>query len=910
MQQEITGRPGPEEESEQALAAASLKDLSMPDGLKANMALFLRLVRKVLGEYDTGLRKSFDVLLADMLAANDESASPEEVREAFARAARLIDSMTLRECQLVTRAFTTYFHLANIAEEDYRVSSLRTRERQVDVSSEDDPINTITVAYRRLIEETDKGEADEKLRRLEFRPVFTAHPTEARRKAVTGKIRRIAALLARRPQLGGPELLENERRMLQEIDALFRTSLIAIKKPTPVEEADTIIDIFDNTLFEMIPKVYRRFDDWELGEKAGCVPPVCPAFFHPGSWIGSDRDGNPNVTAKVSLRVAEKFRGHMLRTLADATRTVGRNLTEETMTTSPSRDLLNLWSHQVEMSEVLTARAEALSTSEPHRAVMLVIANRLEATITRTADLMYDSCGEYLDDLRCVQDSLASCGAVREAYGPLQTLIWQAETFGFNMVEMEFRQHSLVHSRALADIREHGRWGERGELAPMTREVLDTFRAIANIQRRNGVNAARRYIISFTKSAQNVADVYELARLAFAHEQDVPTLDVIPLFEQVEDLEGAVETLDKMIQLPDVRRRLDETSRRLEVMLGYSDSSKDAGPTSATLVLHDAQRRIAEWAERNDIDLILMHGRGGAVGRGGGPAHHAVLAQPKGSVNCRFKLTEQGEVIFARYGDPTLARRHVEEVAAATLLNSAPSIEWVNTETTQRYADMAAELERESRERYCDLLNTEGFAEWFSTVTPLTEIGLLPIGSRPAKRGLGAKSLDDLRTIPWIFSWSQARINLAAWYGLGTACERLDDLELLRKAYAEWPLFTTFVDNIEMSIAKTDDEIAQMYLGLGDREDLSEKVMEEMRLTRQWVLAIIGEKWPLEHRKVLGPVVHARLPFVNALSLLQVSALKKVRLDNDKLTPEERERLIFLILCTVSGVAAGLQNTG
>ena len=252
----------------------------------------------------------------------------------------------------------------------------------------------------------------------------------------------------------------------------------------------------------------------------------------------------------------------------------------------------------------------------------------------------------------------------------------------------------------------------------------------------------------------------------------------------------------------------------------------------------------------------------------------------------------------------------MEEVAAATLLNSAPSIEWVNTETTQRYADMAAELERESREHYCDLLNTEGFAEWFSTVTPLTEIGLLPIGSRPAKRGLGAKSLDDLRTIPWIFSWSQARINLAAWYGLGTACERLDDLELLRKAYAEWPLFTTFVDNIEMSIAKTDDEIAQMYLGLGDREDLSEKVMEEMRLTRKWVLAIIGEKWPLEHRKVLGPVVHARLPFVNALSLLQVSALKKVRLDNDKLTPEERERLIFLILCTVSGVAAGLQNTG
>ena len=275
-------------------------------------------------------------------------------------------------------------------------------------------------------------------------------------------------------------------------------------------------------------------------------------------------------------------------------------------------------------------------------------------------------------------------------------------------------------------------------------------------------------------------------------------------------------------------------------------------------MLHAAQAAIAQWAERNDIDLVLMHGRGGAVGRGGGPANRAVLSQPKGSVNCRFKLTEQGEVIFARYGDPTLARRHVESVAGATLLQSSPSIEYVNTETTAKYADLAAKLDSASRRRYRELLETEGFAEWFSTVTPLTEIGLMPIGSRPAKRGLGAKSLDDLRTIPWILSWSQARINLAAWYGLGTACEELDDLDLLRQAYAEWPLFTTFIDNIEMSLSKTDERIGRMYLALGSRDDLSEKVLEEMRLTRKWVLAIVGDEWPLEHRRVLGPVIRAR----------------------------------------------------
>ena len=221
---------------------------------------------------------------------------------------------------------------------------------------------------------------------------------------------------------------------------------------------------------------------------------------------------------------------------------------------------------------------------------------------------------------------------------------------------------------------------------------------------------------------------------------------------------------------------------------------------------------------------------------------------------------------------------------------------------------MAEKLSSSSHAHYLDLLGTDGFAEWFSTVTPLTEIGLMPIGSRPAKRGLGAKSLDDLRTIPWIFSWSQARINLAAWYGLGTACKELDDLDLLRHAYAEWPLFTTFIDNIEMSLSKTDDRIARMYLDLGGREDLTKKVMEEMDLTRKWVLQIIGDEWPLQHRRVLGPVIRMRLPFVNALSVTQARALRELR--GQKLSPEQREKYTYLILCTVSGVAAGLQNTG
>lgn len=899
-----TGTKGPEE-----------RDL--PASLKEEMDLCLQILREVLGEFDENLLAKFDEVREHALKASDERFSgiltdtnPDQ--DDLQKVVDIVDKVDVHDAQLLARAFTTYFHLANLCEENYRVSVLHQREAAVNENQAVDPVNEMTCAYHQLINEMGPARAKELLDQLEFHPVFTAHPTEARRKAVEGKIRRISQLLEAHKLLGGSDKKENSRRLFNEIDALFRTSPIALKKPTPVEEADTILDIFDNTLFYTIPQVYRRFDDWVLGDKAGLVPPVCPAFFHPGSWIGSDRDGNPNVTAKVSRQVARKFSDHVLGALEIETRRVGKNLTMEAETTPPSAELKSLWNHQKEMSERLTDKAALISTKELHRAVMLVMADRLKATIDRDADLMYHSCEDYIADLKTVQRSLAEANAKRSAYGPLQDLIWQAETFGFHMVEMEFRQHSVVHSRALEDIREHGLHGERGELQPMTHEVLDTFRALGSIQKRNGIKAARRYIISFTKSAQNIKDVYELNRLAFAHPEDVPTIDVIPLFEQLEDLQNSVDVLEDMIKIPEVQARLKATGGKMEVMLGYSDSSKDAGPTSATLALHSAQERIAKWAESHDIDLTLFHGRGGAVGRGGGPANRAVLAQPVGSVKCRFKLTEQGEVIFARYGNPVLAIRHVESVAAATLLQSAPSVEKRNTDMTKKYADMASKLDEAAHNRFLDLLNTDGFAPWFSTVTPLTEIGLLPIGSRPAKRGLGAKSLDDLRTIPWIFSWAQARINLAAWYGLGTACEQFGDLNTLRQAYEEWPLFSTFIDNIEMSLAKTDERIAKMYLALGDREDLNKKVLDEMELTRKWVLKIVGDEWPLQHRHVLGQAIRIRSPYVDALSVTQVLALGSLRkrVDKEELTHGQKENYTYLILCTVSGVAAGLQNTG
>ena len=566
-----TGRKAPEEHD-------------LPENLKYDMDLSLKILRDVLNEYDPKLLATFDTVRKYAVEASDEhfGGNTNTDEDGLAEAVKVIDEMNLHDAQLLARAFATYFHLANLSEENYRVSVLRERESEVDDSNAVDPVNELTVAYHKLINEMGPAKAKELLDRLEFHPVFTAHPTEARRKAVEGKIRRISELLEVHNQLGGSDKKENSRRLYNEIDALFRTSPIALKKPTPVEEADTILDIFDSTLFHTIPQVYRRFDDWLLGDKAGLTEPVCPAFFHPGSWIGSDRDGNPNVTAKVSRQVARKFSDHVVAALEQETRTVGRNLTMEAGTTPASTELKNLWNHQKEMSERLTDKAALISTKELHRAVMLVMADRLHYTIERDADLMYHSCDDFIADLKVVQRSLAAAGAKRSAYGPLQDLIWQAETFGFHMVEMEFRQHSVVHSRALEDIREHGLHGERGELQPMTHEVLDTFRALGAIQKRNGQKAARRYIISFTKSAQNIKDVYELNRLAFAHPEDVPTIDVIPLFEQLEDLQNSVNVLEEMIKIPEVQARLKATggshARLLRFLEGRRPDLRHAGP--------------------------------------------------------------------------------------------------------------------------------------------------------------------------------------------------------------------------------------------------------------------------------------------------------------------------------------------
>lgn len=870
----------------------------IPDTMRADVRLLGGLLGRVLRESGSpGLFEDVERLRAATIQAYTD-ATP----EAFARAEAIADSFSIDRAEEVARAFTCYFHLVNLAEEHQRVRVLRQRDGRPD---REDATDSVAAAFVRLAAEIGDDSALERLQALRFHPVFTAHPTEARRRAISTGIRRLAELLEERDATlrNGADEGRTERQMLEEIDTLWRTGPLRAEKPSPTDEVRAVMAVFDDTLFTSIPEVYRRVDDALQGPAAGSRSPVVRPFVRIGSWVGGDRDGNPFVTASVTRKAAKIASEHVLLGLERAALRIGRTLTLDVDTTPPSDAVTSLW-HRLRSADEDAARDIAKrSPGELHRSVVLLAARKIAATRTRDADLAYATPDELLADLRVVQDSLVSASAPRQAYGQLQQLIWQVETFGFHLAELEVRQHSAVHRKVLDEL---DAGGERSELAE---EVLEVFRVVKFLQDRYGPRAAGRYIVSFTQSAEDLANVHRLARYAVGEGATPPVLDVIPLFETFADLQAAPGILREIVRHPAFAARLGETGNRLEVMLGYSDSSKDVGPVAATLALYEAQAAIADWAKESGIELTLFHGRGGALGRGGGPANSAILAQPPHSVDGRFKLTEQGEVIFARYGEPAIAKRHIDQVAAAMLLASSPSVERTNRHAAERFHAIGATMDAASRDRFAALVNAPGFAPWFAQVTPMEEIGLLALGSRPARRGLSVESLADLRAIPWVFAWSQARINLAGWFGLGTALEAVGDEGQLRRAYEQWPLFRTLIDNVAMSLAKTDDRIAMRYLDLGDREELATLVREEMALTRAWVVRITDGDELLANKPVLQRAVKLRSPYVDALSLLQLRALRTLRDDaaNGRDLDPDQQRLLLL---SVNGVSAGLQNTG
>jgi phosphoenolpyruvate carboxylase len=895
-----------------------------PPELRANVRLLGELLGRILVEY--GGQELLDDVERLRQAVITARYSPAAEAEQTVR--DVVEEFDLDRAELVARAFTVYFHLANLSEEHQRVRKLR----EYDAAAAQP--GSLAHAVQTIEREEGPAKLADDLAGLVIHPVLTAHPTEARRRAVVQSLARISEQLDRYDEPGAGTLQRDDayRRLAEEISILWRTAQLRQSRPGPLDEVRSTMAVFDETLFRVVPKLYRAVEAAVTTDRVamGRDAPALRAFLRFGSWVGGDRDGNPHVTAAVTIEAMSIQADHVLRALENAATRIGRSFTLDDETTPPNAALLASMRMDAEAFPHVYGALERTADGEPHRQKMLLIVARIIATRTGDAGHAYATPDDLLADLRLVQTSLADGGARRVAYGELQQLIWQVETFGFHLAELEIRQHSAVHRAALAEIlgQDHpavsaadtaGRAAavdavaRGGAVVPesvseQTREVLDTFRAIATLRRRFGARACGRYIVSFTQSAADLATVHALARIA------VPeglAIEAVPLFETGEDLRNAVPVLDAALALPSLRAQVDAGDGRLEVMIGYSDSAKDVGPVSASLALYDTQARLAAWAAANGITLTLFHGRGGALGRGGGPANRAVLSQAPGSVAGRFKVTEQGEVIAARYGNLPIAQRHLEQVTSAVLLASTPGVMRRASAAAERFARLAADLGQAALVAYRSLVDTDGFAAYFERVSPIEELSALQIGSRPARR-TSSKRIEDLRAIPWVFAWAQTRCNLPGWFGLGSGlravAEAPDGLQQLRAAYREWPLFAAMLDNAEMSLAKTDRVIAAEYLALGDRPDLASRILDELDLTTRLVLAVTQHDRLLQDKRVLSWAVELRNPYVDALSHLQLRALRALR--RNELAAEDRARFERLVLLTVNGVAAGLQNTG
>jgi phosphoenolpyruvate carboxylase len=829
----------------------------------------------------------------------------------------LVAALPLDRAERVARAFTVYFQLVNVAEERHRVRELRKLGR--DPEPVHDSVEAAVSEVR-----TRAGDSVALIQHLEIRPVLTSHPTEARRRSVVDALWRVSSLAERlEGSLSRADVEDLERRLCEEITVLWTTDPLRPKRPEPLDEVRATMALFDQTIFRVAPLVYREIDRVLGPDDAGARPPVCPAFIRWGNWAGGDRDGNPHVTADITRRTMQIQSEHVLLGLEAAARRISGTLTIAASRAPASRELQEqLVRGDAELPERVADIGRRFPDA-PHRRALLLSAHRLAATRSGGPG-GYGASGALLGDLRRIQDSLREAGVPRLAFGELQHLVWQAETFGFHLAELEVRQHADLHESALRELAP-GAVGDatacdristdgpppeptrKGPPSASTEEVLAVLRCVAEIQHRFGPDACRRYVVSGARGVGDLVAVHALAR--FAVLDGALDLDVVPLFETRRDLEAATEVLDDALALPGVAARLERRGRRVEVMLGYSDSAKEIGVLAAGLALYRAQAALAAWARRNHVVLTLFHGRGGAIGRGGGPANRAILAQAPGSVEGRLKLTEQGEVAFVRYGDLEIARRHLEQLVNATLVASVPGEG--GDPGWERFGETAERMASASERVYRELVEGDGFAEFFARATPLDLIGELDIGSRPARR-TAAPDVATLRAIPWVFAWTQTRCNLSGWYGLGSGLETIatepGGLRRLHSMVRGWPFFASLMENAELSLATADRTIAHRYLALGGRPDLVEAIEEEHRRTEELVLAVTRHSRPLEGRPLLRHVIDLRNPYVDALSFLQLRALGELRYEPEDRAAAEQARRLALI--TLKGVAAGLQNTG
>ncbi|HSL10523.1 MAG TPA: phosphoenolpyruvate carboxylase [Actinomycetota bacterium] len=867
----------------------------LPDAFRRDVRFLTTILGEVIAEDDPSLFRDVETLRRASIALR-ERPSPARRR----RVESLVGAIDARRGEALARAFTAYFQLVNVAEERNRVRELRSRSH---LGPLPDSLGSAVAEIRRR-----HGDPVEHLEQLELTEVLTAHPTEAKRRSVAECLWRIGELLERHddPSLGRHDRDVVRLRLIEEITGLWGTDPIREHRPEPLDEVRATVTLFDQTIFRLVPQLVRETEHALRGDDAGTAPALVEPFVRWATWVGGDRDGNPAVTAEVTRETLDIQRDHVLRGYEAAARRIARGLSVSEGDVPPSRALRAALARDGRAMPEPAAELERKLPDAPHRRRLVLVAARILATrLGRPGG--YVEVDDLVADIEQVQTSLARGGAPRLAYGEVEGLRAQVRTFGFHLASVEVRQHAEIlraavdelipsaagDARALDRIATGRATKVRRPRSDATRELVATFRMMRDAQRRLGRDACRRFIVSFTRDPVDLTAVTALARVACG--DDPPDLHVVPLLESSDELAHATDVLDGWLALPGARRALRARGQRLEVMIGYSDSAKEIGPLAANLALYAAQRSLSSWARERGIVLTIFHGRGGALGRGGGPTNRAILGQPPGSIDGRFKVTEQGEVAFARYGHLEVARRHVEQLANAVVLASARHDAG---DAADRFSGEIATMASASEDAWRRLLADARFTELFRRATPMRQIASMRIASRPVSRW-GADDLEQLRAIPWVFAWGQSRVNLTGWFGVGTGLEAVGDVDVLRRIHAGWPFFRVLLENVELSLAKADRAIADRYLARAPQPELAAAILDEFDRTERLVLEVTGRDRVLAGRPALREAVDLRNPYVDALSFLQLRFL------DERGVAAER-----IVQATIAGVAAGLQNTG
>ncbi|MFN3285197.1 MAG: phosphoenolpyruvate carboxylase [bacterium] len=850
----------------------------------------------------------------------------------------LVWGLDLADAECVVRAFSLYFHLINLAEEHHRLRTLW--EREVRGHPAPRPESVAAAISHLRSEGVPAARLASLLERLELRPVFTAHPTEARRASVLLHLRAVADLLA---ALNDPQTTPEARRrttqaLLAEITALWQTEELRARRPTPLDEVAGGLYYLEHSAWQVAPVLFRDLQEAVEHYAPEARPAVRP-FLRFGSWMGGDRDGNPHVTVEVTEQTLQLQRQRVLRLYLKEVTALGRELSVSTRRRHVGEELASSLRRDLAELPELEADPEFPPVTEPYRTKLRVVEERLRRTLDGRPG-GYASPGSFVEDLEQVRRSLEAHRGERIARGRLQDLLVRVHTFGFHFAALDLRQDSRVHGRAVAYLlRQAGivddylSLPEPERVALLTRlldtgpvevsaqdpevaEVVTLFRAIPRWQERFGPEACQTYIVSLTESASDVLEVLWLAAQVGLYRREgaavVSRLHVVPLFERIDELRRCGDVLDQLLRLPPYRAHIRAWGDLQEVMLGYSDSNKDGGYLAANWALHRAQKVLPEVAHRHGCAVWLFHGRGGAIGRGGGPTERAILAQPREAADGRLKLTEQGEVLAARYSNPRIARRHLEQLTSALLRACLAPAPEPDGRTLERWEAILDDLAERSRRAYRALVEDPDFPRYFAQATPIAEISRMNMASRPVARGRQG-GVEELRAIPWVFSWTQTRANLPGWYGLGSALDgfaRQDPHAMteLRAMYAGWPFFRSVVDNAQISLGTADVEVAGLYAELVEEESVRERfyrrIREEYERTVRRVLEVTGQRELLDNSPVLQRSVRLRNPYVDPMSYLQVRLLRERRARPDDPAVAE------LLQRTVNGIAAGLQTTG